>query len=76
MPNLDTMPYASDLTDAEWNILEPLLLEILPKKKQTRPSNWTKREIVNGILYQLKNGCHWCDLPDLSGITRAQIDKQ
>jgi transposase len=70
------MPYASDLTDAEWNILEPLLLEILPKKKQTCPSNWTKREIVNGILYQLKNGCNWCDLPDLSGITRAQIDKQ
>ena len=57
------MPYSSDLTDTEWEIFEPLLLEILPKKKQTRPSNWTKREIVNGILYQLKNGCNWCDLP-------------
>lgn len=57
------MPYSSDLTDAEWEIFEPLLLDILPKKKQTRPSNWTKREIVNGILYQLKNGCNWCDLP-------------
>lgn len=57
------MPYFSDLTDAEWEIFEPLLLEILPKKKKTRPANWTKREIVNGILYQLKNGCNWCDLP-------------
>jgi len=56
------MPYFSDLTDAEWEIFEPLLLGILPKKKQTRPSNWTEREIVNGILYQLKNGCNWCDL--------------
>ncbi|NJN58196.1 MAG: transposase [Leptolyngbyaceae cyanobacterium SL_5_9] len=56
------MPYSSDLIDAEWEIFEPLLLEILPKKKQARPSNWTKREIVNGILYQLKNGCSWCDL--------------
>jgi transposase len=56
------MPYSSDLTDAEWAIFEPLLLEILPTKKQTRPSNWTKREIFNGILYQLKNGCNWCDL--------------
>ena len=57
------MPYFSDLTDEEWEIFEPLLLEILPPKKQTRPSNWTRREIVNGILYQLKNGCNWCDLP-------------
>ena len=57
------MPYSSSLTDAEWNILEPLLPQILPKKKRTRPSNWTKREILNGILYQLKNGCNWEDLP-------------
>jgi transposase len=28
------MPYSSDLTDAEWAIFEPLLLEILPTKKQ------------------------------------------
>ena len=57
------MPYSSDLTDAEWEIFEPLLLQILPPKKQTRPSNWTKRELFNGILYQLKNGCNWQDLP-------------
>lgn len=57
------MPYSSDLTDKEWEILEPLLLQLLPKKKRTRPSNWSKREILNGILYQLKNGCNWCDLP-------------
>jgi len=57
------MAYSSDLTDKEWAILEPLLLQRLPKKKRTRPSNWTKREILNGILYQLKNGCNWCDLP-------------
>ena len=57
------MPYSSDLTDEEWEILEPLLLQILPTKKRTRPSNWTKRKIFNGILYQLKNGCNWCDLP-------------
>jgi transposase len=57
------MSYSSSLTDAEWKILEPLLLQILPKKKRTRPSNWTKRQILDGILYQLKNGCHWQDLP-------------
>jgi transposase len=57
------MAYSSSLTDAEWEILEPLLLQILPQKKRTRPANWTKREILNGILYQLKNGCNWEDLP-------------
>jgi transposase len=53
------MPYSSSLTDKEWEIIEPLL----PQKKQTRPPVWTKRQILNGILYQLKNGCNWCDLP-------------
>ena len=57
------MPSSSSLTDAEWEIREPLLLQILPKKKRTRPSNWTKRQILDGILYQLKNGCNWEDLP-------------
>ncbi|WP_247219352.1 transposase [Synechococcus sp. C9] len=57
------MAYSSDLSDAEWEIVEPLLLELLPKKKKTRPPKWTNRQIINGILYQLKNGCNWCDLP-------------
>jgi len=57
------MPYSSSLTDQEWEILEPLLAEILPQKKQTRPPNWTKRELLDGIFYQLKNGCNWEDLP-------------
>ncbi|WP_199192589.1 transposase [Chlorogloea sp. CCALA 695] len=58
------MTYSSSLTDEEWEILEPLLPQILPKKKQTRPSNWTKRELLDGIRDQLKNGCNWQDLPD------------
>lgn len=57
------MTYSSSLTDPEWEILEPLLQQILPQKKQTRPPNWTKREILDGILYQLKNGCNWENLP-------------
>lgn len=53
------MSYTSSLTDQEWNIIEPLL----PQKKRTRPPRWTKREILDGVFYQLKNGCNWCDLP-------------
>jgi len=53
------MRYSSSLSDREWGIIEPLL----PQKKQTRPPLWTKRQILDGIFYQLKNGCNWCDLP-------------
>ncbi|MEG4494342.1 IS5 family transposase [Microcoleus sp. D3_18_C4] len=57
------MPYSTNLTDAQWETLSPLLNQILPLKKKTRPPNWTQREIFNGIFYQLKNGCNWADLP-------------
>ncbi len=53
------MPYTSSLIDKEWEIVEPLF----PKKKRTRPPKWSKREIFDGVLYQLKNGCNWSDLP-------------
>jgi transposase len=53
------MPYSSSLSDKEWDFIEPLL----PQKKKTKPPLWTKREILDGIFYQLKNGCNWCDLP-------------
>ncbi len=53
------MPYTSSLSDREWEIIEPLL----PRKKRTKPPKWSKREILDGVLYQLKNGCNWCDLP-------------
>ncbi|MDJ0555336.1 MAG: transposase [Microcoleaceae cyanobacterium MO_207.B10] len=54
------MPYSSSLTDKEWVLIELLL----PKKKKTCPSKWTKRQILDGVLYQLKNGCNWSDLPN------------
>ncbi len=53
------MAYSSSLSDQEWKIIELLL----PQKKQTRPPLWSKRQILDGIFYQLKNGCNWCDLP-------------
>ena len=57
------MPYSSSLTDKEWDVLEPLLPDVLPKKKRTRPLDWSYRELIDGMLYQLKNGCNWEDLP-------------
>ena len=57
------MGYSSSLTDAEWEILEPLLPEVLPLKKKTKPLKWSYRALIDGMLYQLKNGCNWEDLP-------------
>ncbi len=57
------MSYTSDLTDEEWSIVEPLLLEHLSSKKRTCPVKWSYRVIFNAILYQLKSGCNWRDLP-------------
>jgi len=53
------MVYSSSLSDQEWEIIKPLL----PQKMKTRPPKWSKREILDGIFYQLKNGCNWGDLP-------------
>jgi len=53
------MAYSSSLSDREWEFIKPLL----PLKKKTRPPKWSKRQILDGIFYQLKNGCNWGDLP-------------
>jgi putative transposase len=52
--------YASDLSEAEWAILEPL---IPPAKTGGRPRSVNMREILNGIFYILRAGCAWRLLP-------------
>jgi putative transposase len=53
-------PYASDLSDAEWAILQPLLP---PAVAAGAPRRTDLREVLNGILYRLHNGCAWHALP-------------
>lgn len=52
--------YPSDLTDAEWAILEPL---IPPEKAGGRPREADMRAVLNGILYVLRAGCAWRLIP-------------
>jgi transposase len=52
--------YPTDLTDAEWALLEPL---IPPPKVGGRPSLHSRREICDAILYQLRGGAAWRLLP-------------
>jgi transposase len=52
--------YPSDLGDEEWAILEPLIPAL---KSGGRPGKYSRREIMNGILYVLRSGCSWRMLP-------------
>ena len=52
--------YPSDLTDCEWQRLEPL---VPPVKPGGRPAQYPRREVVNGIRYVLRSGCAWRMLP-------------
>lgn len=48
--------YPSDLTDAQWALIESLLPE---PKTDGRPEKHPRREIVNAILYVVRAGCPW-----------------
>lgn len=52
--------YPSDLTDAQWALVEPLLSAA---KLGGRPEKHARRELVNAILYLLRTGCSWRQLP-------------
>jgi putative transposase len=52
--------YSTDLTDAQWAILEPL---IPAAKHGGRPREVNVREVVNTVLYLIRTGCQWDMLP-------------
>src|SRR5438067_1208653 len=54
--------YPSDLTAAQWALLEPLLREYAPSGPG-RPATVALREIVNALLYLKQTGCAWRYLP-------------
>ena len=51
--------YRSDLTDAQWQALWPLL----PESAWRGRPRANEREVLNGIFYVLRTGCQWEDLP-------------
>jgi putative transposase len=53
-------PYRSDLTDAQWELIQPLLP---PAKPGGRPRTVDLREVVNTLFYQARTGCQWDYLP-------------
>ena len=53
--------YPSDLTDRQWDNIEPLFRR--GDGKTGRPRTYPLREIVNAALYLARGGCPWRLLP-------------
>ncbi len=54
-----TPSYPSDLTDAQWALIAPMV----PVKPGGRPATHPRRRIVDAILYVVRTGCAWRQLP-------------
>src|SRR3990172_4512118 len=52
--------YPSDLTDAQWKLIEKMIPQAKPGG---RPRTIDLREVVKAILYLLRTGCSWRQLP-------------
>ena len=52
--------YPSDLTEGEWQLVEPL---IPPGKPGGDKRTANMREVVNGLMYVLSTGCQWRAIP-------------
>jgi putative transposase len=57
---MERNPYPTDLTDKQWQRIAHWVPE---PKPGGRPASYSRREIVNAILYLLRNGCTWRGLP-------------
>jgi transposase len=64
--------HRGDLTDEQWTRLAPLLP---PQKPQTGRPNEDHRRIINGILWILRTGAPWDDLPSRYG-TRGTVSSR
>ena len=57
---MERTPYPTDLTGDQWRRITQL---VPAPKPGGRPARYARREIVNAILYQTRNGCVWRALP-------------
>ena len=49
--------YPSDLSDAEWALLEPLLA---PSERRGRPPKWPAKPVADAVFYLLGSGRGAC----------------
>src|SRR5438477_9533327 len=63
--NQKRQPYPSDLTDAQWEVLQDLIPDARPGG---RPRKHDLREVVNALFYLARESCSWRALPHDFGI--------
>jgi transposase len=66
--------YRYDLTDAQWERVQPLFPDRYHKGQAGRPWN-DHRPLVNGILWHLHTGAPWADTPDRYGPWKTVYDR-
>ena len=59
------MPYPSDLSDLEWELVQPLLPEPNP---MGRPREVDFRALLNALFYVDRTGCQWRYIPGDFGL--------
>lgn len=71
--------YPTDLTDAQWAVIEPLIpVKTGRGKGPGKPRTVAMREILNALLYMSRTGCQWRMLPGEfppSGTVRYYFDQ-
>lgn len=55
--------YPTELSDGQWQLVEPLLPEPKSGSGQRGRPPGNRRQILNGVLYVVKTGCQWRWLP-------------
>lgn len=63
MDTRSRQPYKTDLTDAQWALLEPLLLAFENRVRPGPKREVDLREVVNTLRYVNRTGCQWALLP-------------
>jgi transposase len=56
----DATAFPTRLTDEQWVVLEP---HVPANKPGGRPPKYARRDVVDGILYAVRQGCTWRALP-------------
>lgn len=58
MPRARKVVFPSDLSDAQWQVVAPVL-----RAATKQPGQVSRRAILNAIFYVLRTGCQWRFLP-------------
>jgi len=58
---MDRQAYATDLTDEQWMLVEQKYNQV--RSPRGRKPDVPRRDMFNAILYRLKTGCQWRNLP-------------